>query len=372
MKAVSFQKLRNTVTPEQRRILTAIWRHYLEFKKWIPIRSLHNTFGGKGKTWPSLERLGGSIVFEYEEHAVKYYQLTLLGVLLTEQGDDCAQLLAQYLKYVSEQCVLDPLLTNVRSQKASADLGLNQEQTAVLGYLIRLGPFSSGGGFGPEEWNAGISDNIEELPDNLLKYVRDSAFKFYDLHKPIGATERQTYFPSHKRKTPQRKSTKRRRKAVSTNYVDSGRIGDLRAISSQNFDLTKLIELCVEINACYSRGNYLAVAMLNRAVIDHVAPILGCQNFSEVANNYKAPRSFKESMEHLHTSCRKIADAYLHVQIRNKEVLPTQTQVNFSNDLDILLGEIVRVLQSINPIPLIPLPSPSPSSPTRPSTPPSG
>ncbi len=341
----SFLKLRNAISPEQRNLLTTIWRYYLANKQWIPIRTLHNGFGGKSKVWPSLEQLGGTIVFEYEEHAVKYYQLTLLGVLLTDQGDEYAELLARYLKYVSVQCALDPLLTNVRSQKTAADLGLSQEQTAVLGYLIRLGPFSSGGGFGPEEWNAGVPNNIEDLPNDLLAYVRDRALDNYDLHMPVGATDRQTYSYSRKRKTTQRKGTKRRRKPAPRSYVDRSRINELRAINSQSFDLTRLVELCVELNACYSKGSYLAVAMLTRALLDHVPPIFGYKSFSEVTNNYKSPRSFKESIEHLENSCRKIADTHLHAQIRNKEVLPNQTQVNFANDLDVLLSEIVRVLR---------------------------
>jgi hypothetical protein len=56
-------------------------------------------------------------------------------------------------------------------------------------------------------------------------------------------------------------------------------------------------------------------------------------------------RSFKQNMQRLENSLRKIADAHLHEQIRNKEVLPNETQVSSSNDLDVLLGEIVRVLK---------------------------
>ena len=106
----------------------------------------------------------------------------------------------------------------------------------------------------------------------------------------------------------------------------------------------KLIELCRELNECYSNENYLAVAMLTRALLDHIPPIFGFINFSEVANNYKGSRSFKASMLHLDNSCRKIADAHLHGPIRKREVLPSRTQVNFANDVDVLLSEIVRIL----------------------------
>jgi hypothetical protein len=90
----------------------------------------------------------------------------------------------------------------------------------------------------------------------------------------------------------------------------------------------------------------MAVAMLVRAILDHVPPIFSCKNFAEVSNNYGGgSKSFKQSMANLESSSRKIADSHLHTQIRSKEILPNKTQVNFSNDLDVLLAEIVRLLK---------------------------
>jgi hypothetical protein len=129
-------------------------------------------------------------------------------------------------------------------------------------------------------------------------------------------------------------------------YVDLERIKELKEIKSNKFDLSKLIQLCEELNKCYSSGCYLAVAMLLRAMIDHIPPILGCTKFTEISNNYSAGgKSFKDSMINLGNSSRKIADAHLHTQIRSKESLPNKMQVNFSSDLDVLLAELVRVLK---------------------------
>lgn len=85
--------------------------------------------------------------------------------------------------------------------------------------------------------------------------------------------------------------------------------------------------------------------MLVRAITDHVAPILRCKNFSEVANQYAAPRSVSEQMKQLDTSLRKVADSFLHQQIRQSEVLPLSPQVDFKEAVDVLLAEIVRLLQ---------------------------
>jgi hypothetical protein len=130
-----------------------------------------------------------------------------------------------------------------------------------------------------------------------------------------------------------------------TPFVDLTRIAELRSASSAQFDMRKLVKLCEELNVCYAHECYFAVAMLTRAVLDHVAPMFNCKSFAEVASNYGgAGKSFKSSMQHLEKSLRNIADSCLHLQIRDKESLPNKTQISFMNDLDVLLAEIVRIL----------------------------
>jgi len=129
-------------------------------------------------------------------------------------------------------------------------------------------------------------------------------------------------------------------------YVHQERIAQLRAINNASFDLTRLIQMCNELNSNHQSANVISIAMLCRAIIDHVPPLFGGKTFSDVVSQYAGGgRSFRESMEHLQTSSRKIGDQNLHAQIRKSEVLPTITQVDFSNDLDVLLGEIVRILK---------------------------
>lgn len=127
-------------------------------------------------------------------------------------------------------------------------------------------------------------------------------------------------------------------------FVDNSRLDELRALDQSNFDLTKLIRLCEELNDNFIRGNYLSVGMIGRTILNHVPPIFGFTKFSQVANNYGG-RSFKKNMQHLNTSLRSIADSYLHEKITAKETLPNATQVGYQQDLDRLLEEIVRILK---------------------------
>ena len=126
-------------------------------------------------------------------------------------------------------------------------------------------------------------------------------------------------------------------------YVDRARIAQLCQIRSGTLDLRRLIRLCEELNDSSASGSFCAIAALVRAIIDHVPPIFGATTFAEVANNIGG-KSHKKSLLRLQTASRDISDAVLHQQIRRREVLPTAIQVDFKNELDVLLSEIVRRL----------------------------
>lgn len=126
-------------------------------------------------------------------------------------------------------------------------------------------------------------------------------------------------------------------------YVHQSRIRELVAAKPKNLDLTKLVQFCNELNSSLREGNFFSLIIICRAILDHVPPAFGFKTFSEVTSNYAGTTSFKASMERLNNSSRKIADQHLHAQMRSSEVLPTVTQVDFSNDLDVLLAEIVRI-----------------------------
>ena len=129
-------------------------------------------------------------------------------------------------------------------------------------------------------------------------------------------------------------------------YVDPARIIELQALSASKWDFTRLLALCREINLSSANRCHLATAMLLRTILNHVPPALGFSTFEEFANNYGGPKtgkSFKEAMLRLEGSLRKIADMHLHSPIRDKEVVPNATQVDFAAELDVLLSEVVRV-----------------------------
>lgn len=131
------------------------------------------------------------------------------------------------------------------------------------------------------------------------------------------------------------------------NYVDLGRLHELRSLRITQFDLKRLIKMCEELNHCFKRGDSIATIALVRSILNHVPPIFKNGKFDEVCKNSSIAESNRGSLDFLNSHSRKIADAYLHILIRKSETLPTPTQVDFSQSLDVLLGEIVRVLRLI-------------------------
>lgn len=143
-----------------------------------------------------------------------------------------------------------------------------------------------------------------------------------------------------------RRNTGSASKIIGQTYVDTSRLSELRSQTLAAWDAARLIRLAEELNIADANRCYMSVAMLVRAITDHAPPVFSCNTFAEVANNYAGAKSFRGSMQHLNSSLRNIADAHLHVQIRKSEILPTQPQVDFRADLDVLLAETIRLLKT--------------------------
>lgn len=127
-------------------------------------------------------------------------------------------------------------------------------------------------------------------------------------------------------------------------FVDPSRIAQLNKNRGSR-DIEKLLRLCEELNICYRNECYFAVAMLARAVLDHVPPFFGHRTFAEVVANYAWGRSRKDAIEHLENAARKVADVHLHANASRSFGLPNQAQVNFGPSLDLLLAEVASLLQ---------------------------
>jgi hypothetical protein len=111
---------------------------------------------------------------------------------------------------------------------------------------------------------------------------------------------------------------RQRPQAPQRSYVDAQVIA---ALKSQNgtdrFDRSKLLQLIDELNDNYVRGNGYAAHALLRAILDHIAPLLGSADFTAAVNNYRWNRTDKSYMRKL-LDFKLQADDVLHRQISGK------------------------------------------------------
>lgn len=135
-----------------------------------------------------------------------------------------------------------------------------------------------------------------------------------------------------------------RRTGAAAPFVAPERIEELRDASPDEYDLRKLVRLCEELNGAWERHAFFSVAMLVRAVLDHVPPIFGFQTFVEVANNYSGGKSFKIVVGRLQETSRSVANLYLHATVRREESLPNARSVDVSVEFDQLLAEVERIV----------------------------
>lgn len=131
--------------------------------------------------------------------------------------------------------------------------------------------------------------------------------------------------------------------AASDGYVSPDLISELRDCKNGAYDLTRLAELCRELNVTSGGRANMATMMLVRAILDHVPPALGCVTFAEVSSSYAGSKSFKDHMRHLDASSRKVADGMLHTRIRRQESVPTDIEVDFRSAVGELVREVLRV-----------------------------
>ena len=192
-------ELRQRLTSDQHSLLNAIWEYFCEKGEWIVAKVLHSRYG-KPAVRSTLDKLGGSVVFEMEDHQKgNRYQLTLLGVLLTEQGPTLERLLVRYLDYCRAQFQSKPENNQVNSKDVESALDLTFRQTQLLGCLIEIGHLwsgtRSGSGSSAEGWSAGLPEDVDDFPSvgDLRAYLRSHVMKDYNPDLPFGLGDRSLY-----------------------------------------------------------------------------------------------------------------------------------------------------------------------------------
>lgn len=198
--------LRRNLTDDQRNVLNRIWRYHREQSQWIPARVLHHEMG-KQTILAAIEPLGGTVVFKgWDPTRKERYQLTLLGVILSDYGCEAEDLLVCYFDYVRSQFQQNPEIEKVTGEEIKQALQLTEEQTQYLAQLINLGSFWTGHASFGKKWECGVPPDIDDLPGipDLRTYVQQKVVEQYDSKKPIEENDRLRYLLS---KAPKQEGT---------------------------------------------------------------------------------------------------------------------------------------------------------------------
>jgi hypothetical protein len=326
-------------------LIRAVYRHFMETAQWPKTRPLQVELRRLGNIGKLAVEIGRDKISCDRVSESGNCQLTLRGFAECEGAEPEIQRFLWTVRALVKRYIAEGNSTDVKLSELTAELQLSTLELRRLAELIRISP---------SLWRS-LTSNASDLtltPEQDLLYFEEvqNIGDFYaalqraredenvanQFRYPAGYT-----VPAPSGHPSKALSSSRYRLS---DYVHPSRIDELRGVENSPFDLRRLIAMCEELNLCAENECLFASAMLTRAIVDHVPPIFGTTSFAQVTSSYAGSRSFKASMQHLENSARKIADSYLHLHIRQKEVLPTPTQVDFSRDLDVLLGEIVRIL----------------------------
>jgi hypothetical protein len=159
----------------------------------MPVRVLHKLFKGKSTIRPSLQELGGTIITEISDTQQSNYSISIMGILISDRGEALLERLIEYLSLARRLAEDEPLRTHIYSGEVKESLCLDTYELSELGIVLMESPFTSGGSYGSNEWNAGLPSNIEDLPDDLIKFIDHSLMSGYDPSCPIINTERANY-----------------------------------------------------------------------------------------------------------------------------------------------------------------------------------
>jgi len=124
-------------------------------------------------------------------------------------------------------------------------------------------------------------------------------------------------------------------------FIPAKRINELKNIKNSEFDLTRLIKYCEEINSNYP-DNIFSVIFLCRAILDHCPPIFNEENFKSVIAHID--KSAKSELTPLSEILKGKADYQIHKQIKKgkREVIPIPEDIDFSDKMNTLIARIIE------------------------------
>jgi hypothetical protein len=177
----SFADLKSKLEAPVREFFDFVWRHYLKTGRWPTARVILAKWD-KAQMDQMLTALSGALLIETENGGSMTYELRLLGILCTADGEEYLGLLGRYLGFLRDIFFNRQEKDSVSQDDAKKTLDLKPTEVAMLGRLIFSGFLPSSGTHSPDfaTWQVSLPKPLEDLPrigplDGSLARILDEA-----------------------------------------------------------------------------------------------------------------------------------------------------------------------------------------------------
>lgn len=195
MNTSAFRRLKSSLTSNQLALIDAVWDFRLGKKEWPPVKLIEHKIETETITVGDIAKtLGGGVIYETYDNGQNRYVLTLLGVLLSGDGDKAELFLVKYLEYVRQRYAEDAEIERVTSAELTRDLSLASDSSTYIRELVNIGHLWGGSASltSAGEWSAGFPSDINRLrfEKNIQEYLHRKALERYKKDEPVEANER--------------------------------------------------------------------------------------------------------------------------------------------------------------------------------------
>jgi len=190
------------VTDRQRAILDEVWEHIKRTHVGLPERPLLDKYG-KALLLSEVAKLGGTVIWSGYEENKERYNLGVVGIFLTSDGERLEKVVERYLVVLRDAYAKNKEIEQFSSKDLASwapDLTPN-DLISLRHILYRAhGSLASRlGGWNPEEWQITVDNEIVELRNinDWNAYINSKVMQWYDPKKPVGEAERMGYQASN-------------------------------------------------------------------------------------------------------------------------------------------------------------------------------
>jgi hypothetical protein len=196
----TLKKLRNHLSDYQIELLSLFWKHCLETERWPAPLDIHQDHPKK-EVMAALRSMGGQPSFAghiVQAGHTQYgpdYELTLIGILLTKDGEKYESWLVNLFQFFQTEYYQEKKpagTTEYDEREIGEALKLNESESQILGRIARFGISLSVQAYSQTvggNWKIRLPHDIDDLPKNgsaktyfdemLFRYCKQQKWVFH-------------------------------------------------------------------------------------------------------------------------------------------------------------------------------------------------